>query len=166
MYSRLKKWGNLYCGQFKLVHLDDDYLISLQFTLYHTAAVAQLVRAFAPKAEGWVVESQPRQILVIKTGSDKFTAKCSALGVSVMGPRRWPLSTDASCRSRCGTLKNPHWLMAMVKICSLSHQWRRLQMSEKFLIGTQNSKQTNKTIKIGISLDVKLDFAETHLLFQ
>ena len=29
--------------------------------VYYTAAVAQLVRAFALQAEGWVFESQPRQ---------------------------------------------------------------------------------------------------------
>ena len=27
---------------------------------FYTAAVAQLARAFAPRAEGWVSESQPR----------------------------------------------------------------------------------------------------------
>ena len=55
------------------------------------AAVAQRVRAFAPQAEGWVFEFQPRQPEVVKTGSDKSTAKRSALGVSVTGSRRHPL---------------------------------------------------------------------------
>ena len=53
-----------------------------------TAAVAQLVRAFASQAEGWVFESQTRQTLVIKTGSDSSIAKRSAICVSVTGPRR------------------------------------------------------------------------------
>ena len=56
-----------------------------------TAAMAQWVRAFVPQAEGWVFESQPRQNLVVKTGRDSFNAKRSAMGVSVTGPRRWPL---------------------------------------------------------------------------
>ena len=53
-----------------------------------TAAVAQSVRAFAPQAEGWVFESQTRQTQAVKTGSDSYTAKRSAIGVSVTGPRR------------------------------------------------------------------------------
>ena len=53
-----------------------------------TAAVAQWVRVFAPKAEGWVFESQQRQTQVVKTGSDSSTAKRSAIGMSVTGPRR------------------------------------------------------------------------------
>ena len=52
------------------------------------AAVAQWVRAFAQLTEGWVFESQPRQTYIIKTGSDSSTAKRSALGLNVMGPRR------------------------------------------------------------------------------
>ena len=52
-----------------------------------TAAVAQWVRALAPQAKGWVLESK-RQTLVVKTGSDSSTAKRSAIGVSVTGPRR------------------------------------------------------------------------------
>ena len=52
--------------------------------------MAQSVRAFVPQAEDWAFESQPRQILIVKTGSDSSNAKCSAIGVSVKGPRRWP----------------------------------------------------------------------------
>ena len=37
--------------------------------------VEQLVRVFAPQPDGWVFESQPRQNLVVKTGSDSSTAK-------------------------------------------------------------------------------------------
>ena len=58
------------------------------------AAMAQSVRAFVPQAaEYWVFESQTRQTLVVKTGSDSSTAKRSAIhvGVSVTGVRRWPL---------------------------------------------------------------------------
>ena len=52
------------------------------------AAVAQWVRALAPQAEEWVFESQPRQSYVVKTGSDSSTSNCSAIAVSVTGPRR------------------------------------------------------------------------------
>ena len=53
-----------------------------------TAAVAHWVRALASQAEGWVFESQPRQTQVAKIGSDRSTAKRSAIGVSITGPRR------------------------------------------------------------------------------
>ena len=53
-----------------------------------TAAVAQWVSVFAPQASGWVFKSQPRQTLVVKTGSDSSTAKRSVIGASVTGPRR------------------------------------------------------------------------------
>ena len=51
-------------------------------------AVAQWVRAFDPPAEGWMFGSQPPQTQVAKTGRHSSTAKRSALGVSVKGPRR------------------------------------------------------------------------------
>ena len=51
--------------------------------MYKTATVAYWVRALAPQAEGWVFESQPRQI-----ASDSCSAKRSAIGVSVTGRRR------------------------------------------------------------------------------
>ena len=66
-----------------------------------TAAVAQWVRAFAPQAEVWAFESQPRQIQVLKTASGSSSVKRSAIGVSAS-------ETYAPCHSRCGTLKNPH----------------------------------------------------------
>ena len=53
-----------------------------------TAAAAQWARAFTSKADVWVLESQPRQTYVEKTGSDSSTVKRSAIGVSVTGPRR------------------------------------------------------------------------------
>ena len=52
-----------------------------------TAAVAQLVRALALQAEGWLFESQPRQTQVVKT-DDSSTAKRSAKGGSATGSRR------------------------------------------------------------------------------
>ena len=55
---------------------------------YHNLVIAQWVRAFAQQAKGWVLESQPRQTYVVKSGSDSSTAKRSAIGVSVTGPRR------------------------------------------------------------------------------
>ena len=51
-----------------------------------TVAVAQWVRALAPQAEGWMLESQPR--LVLKTGIDNLTAKRFPMGVCVTGPQR------------------------------------------------------------------------------
>ena len=61
---------------------------------------------FASDAAGWVFESQPRQISVVKTGCDNSTAKRSGTGLSVTGPRRWPLWMDATFHSKCNTLKN------------------------------------------------------------
>ena len=69
--------------------------------------------ALAQHAEGWMFQSQPQQTQVMKTGSDNSTTEYSAIGVSVTGPRRWPLLMDAPCHSKCGTLKNPHCAMAM-----------------------------------------------------
>ena len=57
----------------------------------YTEAVAQWTRSFASQAEGLVFESQPRQTLVVKTGSDSSTATRSAIGVIVKSHRRWPL---------------------------------------------------------------------------
>ena len=51
--------------------------ISLKKTT--AAAMAQWVKAFAPQAEGLVFEFQPRQTLVVKTGSDSSTAKRSVI---------------------------------------------------------------------------------------
>ena len=63
-------------------------MCGLQSMLEKTAAVAQWARAFASHADGWVFESQPRQTQVVKTGRESSTAKRSAVGVSVTGPRR------------------------------------------------------------------------------
>ena len=49
-----------------------------------TAVVSQWVRAFTPQADGWMFEPQPRQTLVVKTGSDKSTAKRPAVGCMAM----------------------------------------------------------------------------------
>ena len=51
-----------------------------------TAAVVKSVRAFDSHAEGLVFESQPRQTLVVKTGSNSSPGKRSATSVSVTGP--------------------------------------------------------------------------------
>ena len=55
--------------------LDTDY----------QAAVEQSVRVIASPAEGWIFKSQT---LAVKTGSDSFIAKRSAISVSVTCPRR------------------------------------------------------------------------------
>ena len=47
--------------------------------------MVQWIRALAPQAEGWVLESRPRQTLVIKTGSDSFTAERWEIGMNVLG---------------------------------------------------------------------------------
>ena len=41
------------------------------------------------------VRIQLKKTKVVKIGSHSFTAKRSAIGASVTGPRRWPLYTDA-----------------------------------------------------------------------
>ena len=122
--------------------------LSLKSPTTWAAVVAKLARAFAPQAEGWVFESQPWQTLVVKTGSDRSTAKRSALGVSVTGPRRWPLWTDPPCHSRSGTLKNPHCSMAISaehrsKFAALHRQWWHLQMNKKFSSGFSVSNHKN-----------------------
>ena len=88
-------------------------------------------------------------MILLGNGSDSSTAKRSAISVSVTGPRKWPLWTDALCHSRCGTLKNPHCSMAMSvehrsKFSVLHRQWWRLHISEQISSGTKNPKQTNK----------------------
>ena len=66
--------------------------LKVQRTTYTAAAVvAQSVIAFAPQEEGLEFDSQPRQTLVVKTGSDRCTAKHSAIGVSFTVPWRLPL---------------------------------------------------------------------------
>ena len=51
-------------------------------------------RAFAPQAEGWVFESQPRKNLAVKTSNDSSTAKRLAIGVSVtVGVARYRILT-------------------------------------------------------------------------
>ena len=60
----------------------------LSSTQKHRKSRRWRVRAFAPQAVGWVFESQPRQTLVVGTGSDSSIAKRSAIGVSLTGPRR------------------------------------------------------------------------------
>ena len=63
-------------------------ITSLSIQFVDAAAVAQSVRAFGPQSEGLEFESQQRQTQVVKTGSDRCTAECSAVDVSVTGPRR------------------------------------------------------------------------------
>ena len=67
------------------------YLVLGLFFNEWWVVVAQSVRAFPSHAEGCVFESQLLQTEVVKTGSDRSSAKRSALGVSVTRPRRWPL---------------------------------------------------------------------------
>ena len=68
------------------------------------------------------------------------------IGVSAMGPRRWQLSTDAPCHSRCGTLENPHCSLTMSsehrsKFAVLHQQWLRLHMNEQFSSGTKTQNK-------------------------
>ena len=47
---------------------------AFHYDILLNAAMAQWVRAFARQAERWVVDSQPRQTSVVKTGSESSTA--------------------------------------------------------------------------------------------
>ena len=51
------------------------------------AAVAQWIILFAPQAERWLLDPSRDRPKSLKTGSDSSTAKHSAFGVSVTGPR-------------------------------------------------------------------------------
>ena len=115
-----------------------------------TALVASWVRALASHVEVLVFESQPRCTLVVKTGCDSSTAVRSAIGVSVTGPRRWPLWTEGPCHSKCGVLQNPppNCSMAMnAKHVSKyevlhRHRWRPYEWK---IIEWGQKTQTNKT---------------------
>ena len=63
-------------------------LLSFYAFIALAALVAKSVRPFASHAEGWVFKSQLRQTYVVKIFGDSSTAKRSATGVSVKGPRR------------------------------------------------------------------------------
>ena len=45
----------------------------------------------------WVLKSQPRHTQVVKTGTDRSTAKHWATDVTITGPRRIPISKDVPC---------------------------------------------------------------------
>ena len=100
--------------------------------------VAQWVRALAPKAVGWMFESHAAATdMTIKTGSDSSTAKRSATGASVMGPRRWPLLRVKPVSQYVWHAKTPHCSKAMStehrsKFAALHQQCWRLHMGEKF----------------------------------
>ena len=70
MYWAIKSWSPFY-----------------ELWIYH-ANTAVCYIEFTSQAEGSVLESQPWDV---KTGNDSSNAKRSAIGVSVTGPRRWPL---------------------------------------------------------------------------
>ena len=67
-------------------------------------------RALTLQAEGWVFESQPRQTLVVKTGSDSSTAKRSAISVIVTGSRIDWLGWDLRRISNISALTRPRVL--------------------------------------------------------
>ena len=120
----------------------------LVFDIIYIWRRASWVRVLAQQAEGWYSNPSRDKPKSSKTGSDSSTAKRSAIGVSVTGPRRWPLRTDAPCHSRCGTIKDPQCSMAMSAGIGQNVQPFTgnggLHMSEKFSSGTINPKQTNK----------------------
>ena len=66
----------------------DRFKTTMIIILIRTAAMAQWVRVFTPQAEGWVLESQPQQTIVVKTSCDSSTAKLLTVGASVTGPQR------------------------------------------------------------------------------
>ena len=55
------------------------------YNILFAMVITQSVFAFTLHAEGWMLESQPRQT---ETGNDSSTAKRLATGVIVTGPRR------------------------------------------------------------------------------
>ena len=114
------------------------------------AAVAQWVRALAPQAKGWVFESQSRQALVVKTISDRSTAKHSLIecnGSSEMTiingclVSQWvwhatepPLINGLECRVLV-KIWNPSLLMV-----TSTNEWKILEW--------ENKPQPNKTNEI------------------
>ena len=71
-----------------MTHINPSNISSSTCTIQIIAEVAQSVRAFASHAEGWLFETEPRQICVVKKSCDSSTAKRSATDVSVTGPRK------------------------------------------------------------------------------
>ena len=91
-----------------------DVINVLSSTQKHRKPRRWRVGAFAPQAEGWVFESQPRQTLVVGTGSDSFIAKRSAKGCECHGSSEMTILNGCPVSQyMCGTLKNPHCSMAM-----------------------------------------------------
>ena len=86
-----------------------ELTIFFNFTIQDVTEVAYSVR-LACGESGFDLRLQ--QTWVVKIGSDSPTAKRSATGGSVRGPRVLPLQTNAQCDSRVDTLKNPRWTMA------------------------------------------------------
>ena len=67
----------------RCVHTAASSNVLLLISIGLAAGVAQSVRAFAPHAEGWLFETQPRQTEVGKKGSHSSSAICSATGAHV-----------------------------------------------------------------------------------
>ena len=71
----------------KLSYLDK--FIKMQIYVFLCYNTERTYIALSPLMQkGLVFESQPRETLVVKTGSDSSSTKCSAAGVSVTGPRK------------------------------------------------------------------------------
>ena len=92
IFLRLKDHSWTYFWTSYISEIWNDLILKKwQNTLKSLGFAEHLSQIIAPQEEGWVFESQPRQTQVVKTGSESSTAKPSAIGVSVTGPRRWPL---------------------------------------------------------------------------
>ena len=107
--------------------------------------------------------------LVVKSGSDSSNAKRYSIGVSVTGPRSWPLYTDGPCHSRCGTLKNltakrPRVSSIGKKCAALHRQLWRLHMSEEFSSRTIHSKQTIQ--KKALAIYILFACVNVHIKFN
>ena len=85
---RMDNTSFAYVSDVRCIYKHKPQRLKQSFYMNITAAAAQSVGALALIAEDRVFESQPRQTLVVKKGSDSSIAKRSLIGVSVTGPRR------------------------------------------------------------------------------
>ena len=104
-----------------------------------------------------------QSVETLKTVSWSSTAKRSAIGVvSCHGFSEMTLLTDASCQSRCGTLKSPQCSMAMsaehrsfaalsLVIVTSPSEFRVLEWDEN----PQTNPQTNKQTKYNVSMAMR-----------
>ena len=119
-----------------------DYKVLLacvqSFILIPVTLILIADKSFRPAS--WRLGVRIPVATVVKTGSGSSTAKRSAIGVGVKGPRS--LLKDAPCHSRCGTQKNLHCSIAM----SAEHRTKFavLHSNGDVSIWVKNSRQTTQ----------------------